>query len=84
VQGVLSEAEYNRQLFERVRALRKGRGWTAEQMAIALGIPVERYRKYEYRTPLPHYLVERFALIVGRDIAYVITGRNHRRSPGPR
>lgn len=44
-------------------------------MATALGVPAERYRKYEYRTPLPHYLVERFALIVGREIEYVLTGK---------
>jgi hypothetical protein len=44
-------------------------------MATALGIPAERYRKYEYRTPLPHYLLERFALIVGRDIEYLLLGK---------
>jgi hypothetical protein len=44
-------------------------------MATALGIPPERYRKYEYRSPLPHYLLERFALIVGRDVEYVLTGK---------
>lgn len=44
-------------------------------MATALGVPAERYRKYEYRSPLPHYLLERFALIVGRDVEYLLTGR---------
>lgn len=71
----LTEAEFNDALFARVRSLRKQRDWTAEQMATALGIPADRYRKYESRTPLPHYLIERFALIVGRDIEYVLTGR---------
>lgn len=74
--GVLSEAEFNRDLVKRVRELRKSRGWTADQMATALGVGVDRYRKYESRTPLPHYLIERFALIVGRDIDYVLTGRS--------
>lgn len=69
------ETEFNEALCARVRALRVGREWTAEQMATALGIPAERYRKYETRTPLPHYLVERFALIVGRDIEFVLTGK---------
>lgn len=44
-------------------------------MATALGVPAERYRKWEYRSPMPHYLFERFALIVGRDIEYVLTGK---------
>jgi transcriptional regulator with XRE-family HTH domain len=78
----LTEAEFNADLIERVRRLRKERRWTAEQMATALGISPDRYRKYESRTPLPHYLVERFALIVGRDIDYVLTGKSgHRKVP---
>lgn len=52
---------------------------TAEQMAKVLGIPPERYRKYEYRTPLPHYLIEQFALIVGRDVEFILTGSTTRR-----
>lgn len=44
-------------------------------MATALGVPPERYRKYEYRSPLPHYLLEQFAVIVGRDLEYILTGR---------
>lgn len=75
---MLSEAEFNEALCARVRCLRKARDWTASQMATALGISVDRYRKYEYRTPLPHFLIERFALIVGRDIDYVLTGRHNR------
>lgn len=72
------EAEFNEALCARVRSLRNERGWTAEQMATALGIPPDRYRKYEYRTPLPHYLVQRFALIVGRDVEFVLTGKGRR------
>lgn len=69
------EALFNDALCARVHRLRNERGWTAQQMATALGVPADRYRKYEYRSPLPHYLLERFALIVGRDIEYVLTGK---------
>ena len=69
------EAAFNEQFIKRIHRLRNERGWTAEQMAISLGIPPERYRKYEYRTPLPHYLLERFALQVGRDVEYLLYGR---------
>jgi transcriptional regulator with XRE-family HTH domain len=70
------EAAFNEALIARVHRLRNDKGWTAEQMAIALGIPPDRYRKYEYRTPLPHYLIERFALQVGREVEYILFGRS--------
>ena len=73
--GLSEEAAFNEALCARTHALRNARGWTAQQMATALGLPSDRYRKYEYRSPLPHYLVERFALIVGRDVEYILTGK---------
>lgn len=65
-------------LCERTRALRDGKGWTAEQMAIALGIPPDRYRKYETRSPLPQYLIPRFSQVVDRSIEYVLTGKERK------
>jgi transcriptional regulator with XRE-family HTH domain len=76
------EAKFNDALCARVKALREGRGWTQDQMATALGIPYDRYRKYEYRTPIPHYLIEQFAEIVDRDIEYVLTGKSALRRRG--
>lgn len=73
--GISEEQLFNEALVARTHRLRNERGWTSAQMATALGVPAERYRKYEYRTPLPHYLIERFALIVGRDIEYILTGK---------
>lgn len=70
-----TEREFNNALFARMRALREGLGWSQTDMAKALGIPPANYQKYETRTPLPHFLLERFALIVRRDLAYVLTGR---------
>jgi transcriptional regulator with XRE-family HTH domain len=69
------EAEFNEKLCARIHRLRNERGWTAGQMATALGVPPDRYRKYEYRSPLPHYLIEQFAIIVGRDVEYILTGK---------
>lgn len=75
--GWTREKEFNEAFIARVKRLREQHnGWTSEQMAKALGIPAERYRKYEYRSVLPHYLIEPFAMIVGRDVAYVLTGRS--------
>lgn len=69
------EQEFNEAYIARVKRLREERGWTSEQMATALGLPPERYRKYEYRSPMPHYLVAQFAEIVDRDVSYVLTGK---------
>lgn len=75
-----ASSEYNAELVARVKALREsmkmpdGARWTSEQMAKALDIPADRYRKYESRTPLPHELLERFALIVGVTVEYLVTG----------
>ena len=70
-----NEAMFNEALCARVHELRNERGYTSAQMATALGLPAERYRKYEYRSPMPAYLWERFALIVGCDLSYLLTGK---------
>lgn len=75
-----SASIYNVDFISRVKALREGmrtpegNKWTSEQMAKALNIPADRYRKYESRTPLPHELLERFALICGVTVQYLVTG----------
>lgn len=56
-----AELAFNQEICARVQELRVAKGWKQEQMAVALGVPVERYRKYERRSPLPSYLMERFA-----------------------
>lgn len=74
-----SEAAYNAALCARVKHCRLQKNWTAEQMARALGVPAERYRKYEARSVLPLYLVERLALICDKSIEFIVTGRETRR-----
>ena len=77
------EALFNESLCARVHQLRNERGWTSAQMATALGVPPDRYRKYEYRSPLPAYLMERFSLIVGCDLDYLLTGKSRKASAPP-
>jgi transcriptional regulator with XRE-family HTH domain len=71
----LDEAEFNDAFCARTQRLRKERGWTQEQMATAIGVPFERYKKYETRSPMPLYLLPRFAQHVDRDVTYLVTGR---------
>lgn len=81
----LSEAEFNEALCARIQRLRVERDWTQQQMATALGVPFERYKKYETRSPLPHYLMPRFAQLVDRDPSYILLGRSEvQSSRGPR
>lgn len=68
------ELLFNQGLCERTQRFRKERNWTQQQMATALGVPVDRYRKYETRSPLPHYLVERFCLIVDCTVDELLLG----------
>jgi transcriptional regulator with XRE-family HTH domain len=78
---VMTPAEFVAMYIARTKALRMHAGMTAQQMATALGVPFERYKKYESRTALPHELVEQFALIARVPIEFVMTGR--RTGPGP-
>src|SRR5690348_6594971 len=73
-----SAKEFNEALCQRLRMLREEKGWSQEEMATALGIPAERYRKYEARSPLPSYLFPQLALISGRDMTFIVTGRPFR------
>ena len=80
------EAVFNLEYIARVKALREELGWTSNQMAIALGVPHDRYRKYESRSPMPVYLIESFTNLTRVDIHYLITGRPPQRikKPEPR
>lgn len=71
----LTQQEFEDRFCARIARLRVERGWTQEQMATAIGVPHERYKKYETRSPMPHYLIPRFAMQVDRDIEYLLTGR---------
>ncbi len=75
-----SELEFNIEFVRRVKGTRKATGWTQASMAEALGIPFERYKKYEQRSPLPHYLIAKFCELTLSDIRYLMTG-NHSAAP---
>jgi transcriptional regulator with XRE-family HTH domain len=78
VQASNDELLFNESLCARTRDLRDEKGYTAQQMAIALGIPPDRYRKYENRSSIPHYLIPRLAAICDVSIEYILTGRNQK------
>lgn len=82
--GWLDEAQFNDQLCARTQRLRLERDWTQQQTAAAIGVPVERYKKYESRSPMPPYLIPRFAQVMDRTVSYILTGKDEAAARGPR
>lgn len=72
---LITPTEFDEMFVYRTKVLRALTGMDMKSMARALGIPYERYKKYETRSPLPHDLIERFALITRVPAEYVLTGR---------
>jgi hypothetical protein len=70
-----AEAQYRKALLIRTQLLRESIGLSQESMAKILGIPLDRYRKYETRSPLPLYLIEPFAAATGYSVQFVVTGK---------
>jgi transcriptional regulator with XRE-family HTH domain len=69
---------FNRQLSSRVKKLRERRGWSIRQTAKNLGIPEDRYSLYENGSPLPAYLIPKFAALMATSISYLITGKHEK------
>ena len=74
-----SEKVFNEQLVARTRKLRIASERTQAEMAALLNISVDRYKKYEKRSPLPHYLVPSFCAILDVSVSFFLTGREERR-----
>lgn len=83
-----SAKQYYQALRDRLVAIRENLKWTQENMAAALGIEVDTYKKYERRpdgkfSKFPSHLFERLALITHKELYYIVTGNNvrHLRRP---
>lgn len=71
-------SRYDAAFRERLIAIRESLKWTQADMAQALGISLDRYKKYEIRSKFPPYLYEKLALVTHRELYYIVTGRNVR------
>jgi DNA-binding XRE family transcriptional regulator len=65
---------YEESFRRRVRAARALYTEEPKEMARALGVREDTYYRYETRTMLPHYLIERFCQITGVTVDYLIKG----------
>ena len=70
---------FNNGYCDRVKRFRGETNMSAEEMAKLLGIPPDRYRKYESRSPMPVYLIPAFCRIVGCDLEHLILGKPRER-----
>jgi hypothetical protein len=57
----------------RTKRLRQARGIPATQMAEWLGVSIDAYKKYEFRTPMPHEHMDHFLSITRSDANFLIS-----------
>jgi hypothetical protein len=76
-----SPAQYRKDLIKRTEALRLAAGKSREDIARELTahtgqkLKVETYKKWELRTPIPHFFLIPFCEIVGGDPWLLLTGK---------
>jgi transcriptional regulator with XRE-family HTH domain len=73
-------SEFVTAFIARTKQLREESKRTQEQVATALGIPLESYRKYETRSAIRIHLIDRFIAIVDGDLQYLMSGRRTKRA----
>lgn len=68
----IAPTRFKSEFAERLKAARIAAGYTTQQeFATALGIPIERYKKWESgRTPMPHQYIPAACELTGQDANY--------------
>jgi DNA-binding XRE family transcriptional regulator len=72
------EALYKQEFMRRIAEARIARGWKQWQAAEALGMSQDKYKQYETRSLLPHYLIPRFCLVMRIDPEWLVTGKGQK------
>lgn len=70
----LPKDRFAKAMCARVKAARVRTPYTQAEIAKALQVKLYAYRKYESRSPLPHYLIEAFCFITGATTDDLILG----------
>ena len=70
----MSQDAYKAGFLKRTQQAREVAGYSVAEMAQLLGIPLNTYKKYEQRSPLPHALVQRFCTVTGCSSWFLFTG----------
>lgn len=61
-------SKFKKAFLARIKLAREGAGLTQVQMAERLGIPQDKYSKYEVRSFMPHELLSKFSEITGESL----------------
>jgi hypothetical protein len=76
-----SPAQYRKDLIKRTEACRIASELSREEVVFALAektgqkLKAETYKKWELRTPIPHFFLIPFCEIVGADPWFLLTGK---------
>lgn len=62
------ESKFVENFRRRTKELRINRGFTQKEVADFLGIELEAYKKYENRSILPAFLMQRYCKLVGCEL----------------
>lgn len=73
-----TETQFKQAFTDRVKAARIATGMKQWQVADSLGIPQDKYKQYEGRSLLPHYLIGRFCIICRVDPVWLMTGKGQK------
>jgi hypothetical protein len=73
-----TEAQFKQSFTERVKVARVATGLKQWQVAELLGIPQDKYKQYEGRSLLPHYLIGRFCIVTRVDPVWLMTGKGQK------
>lgn len=68
----VTPTRFKTEFAERLKAARIAAGYSTQQeFAAALGVPIERYKKWESgRTPMPHQYIPAACELTGQDANY--------------
>lgn len=56
------KSDFNSDFCARTKKARKDAGYTQESIATLFEMDRDKYKQYEVRSPLPHYLIPRFCI----------------------
>jgi transcriptional regulator with XRE-family HTH domain len=68
----IQPTKFKSEFAERLKAARIASGYaTQQEFATAMGVPIERYKKWESgRTPMPHQYIPAACELTGQDANY--------------
>lgn len=82
----LSRKDFNKRLGRRLKQAREDADLTQREMADALGIELDAYKKYENRSPVPAYFIPRICTELDITAWWLLTGhwtQSVETTPGP-